>query len=672
MTKQEMESSVVPDGSPPLRQLIQNLQEVPHLVAAGSLDEASDICERVLRVWPDKIDILIYLAEIYMQKGSHDRAEELITQGLQQAPREALLHLMMGEIANSRHDIDKAMSHFLEADRLDPDSVNGQYQCGTILAERERHEEAIAAFQQVLERKPDMAEAHQSIAHVFNVVGAEILAHVHLRLHDHFKQPEQPLYPAHQIGDTFFLDGKKALAAAHAHATFKFRNYFQVQRLCYHSSPAIAETHLDNLIYIPTSNIAHFFLETRFRPPTIIDFDPGDPFQVTIALKVAEVINMIPRLSMSAMQQAISQYQRPGLDFATTPWRVYISTSRWSTVMQYASRNMAQALERQGCKVSFAIENDEREVLNAWHVTMQTLDYNPHIVFNINYQNNLHLLPDVFNIVWYQDPMAEIRREEPLPWRKRDIVFCAYPCFDDMIRKTGVQQVHRQDLCVDLNCFGMTQPRAERRKVVFLGSSQHRFLNGVPGEDVVVRELTEMVEQGMVITEPHIQDLVARTRIPYIHLTQYLYPYVVRSRAVEWLCALAPELEWEVEIYGRHWDEVPNVAPFFRGEVPHGAAVAEVYNQSRYALAAHPQMVKSQRLAEISACGCIPVLFDDRIHAEGPLWEDEILFFKTKAELRERLHQEPKNDPSTIAQAYTYDAFAKRILHMVRESLNMT
>ncbi|MBF0155132.1 MAG: tetratricopeptide repeat protein [Magnetococcales bacterium] len=671
MTRPEETESTNPDSGSPHAQLMQEMQRVDGLVQAGLLDEAIHICEKAWAVWPDHLDILIFLVEIHWKKGSADRAKELILQGLQRVPNHVMLHFLMGEIAKSTQDMETALVHFQEVIRLEPNHVGGHYQCGAILAARGRHVEAVAAFERVLQLQPDLAEGHQSMSHAYHLAGWKLLADVHLRLHDHYRKSGKPLYPVDDIKDTYFLDGRRALAAARSALSVKLLNHFSVRRICFHPDPGLAGQELENLIYCPMEKISAFFLETRLRLPTVIDFAPGDAQQVQKALMVARAIDLIPLMFEQAAQALFDQCKEQRVDFAADrPWRVFAATSRWTTVMQYASRNVVDALERLGCQVHFEIEKSDLEGPSRFHDLKKQYAYNPHIIININRRGNRHLNPDIFNIVWYQDPMKEIREGNAIDWRERDIIFSAYPDFDDLLRKTGARHVRRQDLCVDLNTFYVTQPRHERRKVVFLGSSHHHFLHGVPGEERVLRELGDLVEQGATITRDHTRDLATRTHLDFSHVNDYLYSYVVRNRCVEWLCELAPELEWDVEVYGRHWDEIPIVAPYFRGEVPHGAAVAAIYNQARYALAAHPYMVKSQRLAELSACGCIPVLFDDRIHAEGPHWENEILYFKTREALRTCLGQEPKGDPNAIAQSCSYDKFARRILRLVEEELS--
>ncbi|MBF0425433.1 MAG: hypothetical protein HQL66_06415 [Magnetococcales bacterium] len=657
------------ESTPDPARMAEELRQVPDLMQAGALAAAAAICERALLVWPDNPGILTGLVGIHQLDGAHDRARELTIRGLRHHPDHAPLHYCMGDIAKAENDLTTALSHFQEVVRLDPDHVEGHYQCGAVLAACDRPTEAVAAFRRAVVLKPGMIEAYQSLAHVCAKAGWKPLASFYVRLCDHHRQPGTPAYQVDgAIEDTYFLDRQKALATAQAALTTKVHQHFPARQLCYHSHADLANAGPETLVYCPANRLVDFLLDTRLRLPTAIDFDPGDDRQREQALVVAEAISLVPRLRGQVGWRLANQSQGRKPDpMAGGAWRVYMIASRWTTVMQYAAHNTADALRRLGCEVRLVTETNDLEMLDGYHFLREMLAFNPGITFNINRINNQFLHPDVVNIVWYQDPMAEIREGKPLPWRPRDIVLSAYPEFDDLIRATGASQVRRQDLCVDTATFRNVRPRHQRRKVVFVGSAHHHFFHGLPGEREVIETLRAHIEAGADISLADSRQLACEHGLDPTYVSLYIHAGVVRNRAVEWLCELAPELEWEVEIYGRHWDELPIVAPYFRGELPHGAAVAALYNEARYALAAHPQMVKSQRLAEVSACGCLPVLFDDRRHAEGPLWEDEILFFKTKADLRACLSREPKSDPTVIARAYTYDALARRILQLAAE-----
>ena len=70
--------------------------------------------------------------------------------------------------------------------------------------------------------------------------------------------------------------------------------------------------------------------------------------------------------------------------------------------MQYASKNIGKAFESLGHEVMVSVEENELESLHGTHHLQALQEFNPHIIFNINYQSILDAtIPDsAFNVVW--------------------------------------------------------------------------------------------------------------------------------------------------------------------------------------------------------------------------------------------------------------------------------
>lgn len=145
--------------------------------------------------------------------------------------------------------------------------------------------------------------------------------------------------------------------------------------------------------------------------------------------------------------------------------------------------------------------------------------------------------------------------------------------------------------------------------------------------------------------------------------------YIVRDTVVRWACELT---HIDVEIYGRGWEYDPVIMSKYKGELPHGEAVAQIYQEASHALVPMPLVLNSQRLAEIAACGCIPVVYDIRHEAEPPHWDKECLFFTTKAKLAVCIQHPPPGSPLEIAKIFSYDAMARRIITIIQKKIGTT
>ena len=148
-----------------------------------------------------------------------------------------------------------------------------------------------------------------------------------------------------------------------------------------------------------------------------------------------------------------------------------------------------------------------------------------------------------------------------------------------------------------------------------------------------------------------------------------IYSTILNNFVVQWLCEHSPI---PVEVYGRGWDKNYVVAPYWKGDVEQVSEVARVYNSATYALDCQRGGLHTQRLAELTACGCIPVVYDNRavLQEDAHKWDDEILFFSTPETLKEQLIQHPDADWYAIGVDMSYDRFAKRIVDAVNALLD--
>ncbi|MBF0424498.1 MAG: glycosyltransferase [Magnetococcales bacterium] len=476
--------------------------------------------------------------------------------------------------------------------------------------------------------------------------------------------------PQGKCADTWFVDPGLALSQARRGEKIERNKALHTLQLCYtHAVPAGEEGLLpENFLVVPEESLATFFNHSGFRWPTQIRFDPASEPERLRALDVAVVLDFLSSFKPQALKAQVESLKSlaPTWD-ANQPLRVFLAASRQTTVMQYNYRDIAAAFRRAGAEVCFVIEqNDHQEPDSLYYMSRQEA-FRPHVTININNQNNHFLHPDVFNVIWWQDPMPAFMSGKALPKRERDIVFCAHREYDPFLNKCGVDVIHRQGFCVDTELFRGDIPWEERKKVVFVGSSYRHYDETWPRQHKWILDfMRERFLSGQYLTRKELEDIARRSGLSLDDEVDRVYGYVVRDTTVAWLCSLADEIPWEIEIYGRYWESNPIVRPFFKGEVEHGKNLANVYGQARYGLNANPSTVLSQRLVEMAACGCVPVVVDDRKNAEPPHWDEHCLFFPGRDALRACLQTHPQQDPKAIAQAYSYDAFVQRIVGIVR------
>lgn len=466
--------------------------------------------------------------------------------------------------------------------------------------------------------------------------------------------------------DTAFADLAQALAAAQQARRVRLTAAVTGTQACYYlgeeQPPPDAPR---NFFHVPIDRLADFIADTRVRPPRTA----VPPVSATHEQRQA-----FGALISRELTRGIEERQRRGLESMgryrqTTPpratdgrLRVFAASSRTTTVMQYSSAGLMRAFERLGHDARLELERDDTELMDLKIMVEAAEAFAPHLVVNINHQMNTWLPPGVVNATWWQDLMPTLRQGRPLPWRQNDLAYMALT--NDLaaaLARTGLsaERAKIQPFCIEAETFHDRSEGPRANKIVFVGSAASTRLRGGRGERELAEMLAALVESGHQLTEEQVRGLGVLKGVPPDHAFHNVFYYVMRDGLVRWLCRASPI---PVEVYGRSWDKDPEVAPHYRGERPHGPAVAEVYRGAKYALIVHPLSINTQRLAEATACGAIPVVYDCRPFADRPHWDDRLLFFRTPAQLAHALTQTPPTYASEFRDFFSYERFARRIL----------
>ncbi|WP_415879967.1 glycosyltransferase [Methylomonas sp. TEB] len=467
--------------------------------------------------------------------------------------------------------------------------------------------------------------------------------------------------------DTYFIDPLQALnVAKQANRVSCGHPTIDGLQICYYRGE-LPESDLPNLIHLELPDYEEFFIRSRLRIPENIDIPDGLEEEVKAAIRqdIAAAGESIKRRRLWLIQQLLNKAKAlPPRWVGNRPPRIFIPTSRLTTVMQYSSQGLAKAFAALGWEVLFYIQDNDMEGSNMVDMLEKYIDFDPHACLYVNSLNNSFMHDDIVNIVWWQDLMPQLKDSQPLKWRARDFNFSISPLFDRYLEQRQAALVQRLHFVIDDVVFHAGNNQARADKIVFVGSSYLPVINIDNSQHrQALDSLIAAMESGACFDEASVRQIAETSGLSYEFVFWKLLHYVIRDYSVKWLCA-DPGLP--VDVYGRYWDQDAEVAPFYRGELPHGEAVAEVYRSVRYALVCHPFEINSQRLAEAAACGCIPVVYDCRDVAEPPYWDDYCLFFKTADQLRNILHKrlQPAKAPEGLAAQFTYRAAAERLIEL--------
>ena len=469
--------------------------------------------------------------------------------------------------------------------------------------------------------------------------------------------------------NTYFFDARKALDEALKRKRVRTSHPdIDALQVCYYDGEVLPDAP-ENCINVPVGNLYTYLLTTRNRLPEDLNFEGkefSDDVKVQLARAIVEVLEAVYRDRAVLQQQLSDEARNLKPDFGRG-LRFFLSASRQTAVMRHVSKNIADTLAKLGYDVCFSIEENEMEQLSALHHLQRYLDFKPNVTININHMNNAHLHEDVYNFVWFQDPMPVLLGTEPISLRKRDYVYHLVEHLKVLLDNKHIPSRY-QPFCINTDLYHPRPEIVRENKIVFIGSSYRDRLSGDPRDEAVLHDLKRLLEDGN-ITDEEVAMIASRhgSTTEFVHL---LIGYLLRDYLVLELCRC--NTPYAIELYGWGWDAYPEFKPFYKGMLSYGEEISKIYNSA--ALAFVPaQHVIQQRTLEAAASGAIPLVYDYRNASESEPEEvaEGVIYFRTLGELRQILNRPVPNDkhPEKLVYRHTYEGFVETIIRTVQQGL---
>lgn len=471
------------------------------------------------------------------------------------------------------------------------------------------------------------------------------------------------------IKDTYFFDYNAAyLEAKKKH---KFGSFDNLQ-ICYYNGLKTNKINYPNLISVPIGEMFEYFCETPNRMFQSVDFD--GKFEPNEQIEVLEQMKRLLELTVNYKKNIEKAYKEEikkiKLNF-NEPLRIFFITTRLTTVLQYSAKNLAESFRDAGYEVFVSVEDNAMQSWGqnqdsgyfGWHLK-NMLEFKPHICVNVDYMHNDFLPDEMFNFIWFQDPVPEITNNNKLHLRSRDFVFSLIHDFDFALINNGVskEKIYRQVVCTNERIFNDKYNYKRQNKVVFVGSSYSELAKDKK-EKELVDHIIDLCNIGKDVNFRLLGDVFG---IDFEHIKTWLYPAAIRQLVVGWICK---QKIIEVEIYGDGWDKIDETRYCFKGSLSYGKEVAKVYNKTKYGLVVHPYQYYQQRLFEISACGAIPLIYKDSLNQEEFTHNNSALLFGSYDELLSLLGKQTIESPIEIAKDNSYGRMTQKILQIVSREL---
>lgn len=316
--------------------------------------------------------------------------------------------------------------------------------------------------------------------------------------------------------------------------------------------------------------------------------------------------------------------------------RVLLVTTRFSTVLQFATRDAADGFAQNGWDTHVLIEPSPAHRLYRHAIRRVLAEFKPDLVFQIDHLRQEHedlFPPNLPFACWVQDHLPNLMNEQagrsvgPTDFLLTDAALTyvntyAYPRSQLIalsklttlppLRSTADER-RGDDLVFVSNASGVPdQLLADVANSVragperdFAASCGRRIIDhyATGGSldtyvDVcdVVRNVAASWGSSRLLTDDGFHALARK-------LTHPLNDALYRQQALRWAAAVADELGISLALYGKGWERHPEFARFARGPVAYGEALQDLTRRSRINLQVVPYLCLHQRLLDGIAAG---------------------------------------------------------------------
>lgn len=367
----------------------------------------------------------------------------------------------------------------------------------------------------------------------------------------------------------------------------------------------------------------------------------------SIQRRLREILQNLVELD-GALAAEVERYYASGPrdDTGGRP-RVLLLTTRFSTVLQYSTRDTAAAFERMGWDAQVVIEPTPRHRVLRTAIRGALADFRPDLVFQIDHLRHEHngLFPAALPFAcWIQDHLPHLATPEAganvgetdfvltdatatyvdkFGYPRRQCIalpkltsrveggrtkdegrtdrtpalhpssFMLHPWPDDLVFVSNASQTPEAMMDHALATYGQTEQTRELiTQCCGRMTGVYESGDALPTYSSVCAVLRQTLADLRLALPPEGFDVLARW------LTHPFNDALYRQQALGWAAAAAKGLGLNLALCGKGWESHPRFAAFARGPVAYGAALADVTRRSRINLQIVPYLCLHQRLLD--------------------------------------------------------------------------
>lgn len=390
--------------------------------------------------------------------------------------------------------------------------------------------------------------------------------------------------------------------------------------------------------------------------------------------------------------------------------RILFLTSRFTTILQYHTRDCMMSVRRLGCEAELLIEKNGLLRTTNYYMQEQIAEFKPDIIFCIDhYRKGQLLIPtEIVWITWIQDalPQSTLNKEVVDSVGARDIVFSMF--ISDLSGKQwgmNYKDVIKMPIPVNTRLYHNWELSSEELDayacdICIIGNSSdyqleiESYLKNIPQEaaeycSMLIDVYIELMEQekfyyGSQSNYELLEYIARQMNIPFAkefikELSEYIFMRVFyrryKSLVAEWLIDAGFT---NLKLYGNEWANNEKFAPYAMGVIENGEKLSKALHASKISIGLHPHVSLPSKLLESISSGTLYIahhvpLEYDLANAREYFEEDkELLYYYNKQDLLDKIdyyltHENERQEviaagQRRIQEELTYEQMVKMMI----------
>jgi len=365
----------------------------------------------------------------------------------------------------------------------------------------------------------------------------------------------------------------------------------------------------------------------RTIPEYVIQFPGRMPeFQKNLLATIRSVTEFRQRCGLNSIQAARQHYDGLPDDHwrnrfpikGTQSLRILGITSRFTTVLQYAMRDMKGAFERSGHEFRLLIEKNDHDLIPPSRIAEAIEEYRPELVFVIDHlwQEYAQVIPaNVPFVCWIQDRMPHLFKKEAgrgvgpmefvighgFPECLTEYDYPAerfHPCTIPTNPNRLLDPNEPPDALLPYLCDVMYATNATATPAELHRQSRQQF-DGQARTlvDAIHETLMSIARRPGFCGDYDYDGLVARVesesnlrienqelRGEIVAMQRFIAHQFLREQTIEAAIRWADETGGSFHLYGQGWENRPRTARFARGKIEHGIPLGRAFRAAKISL----------------------------------------------------------------------------------------